>query len=544
MIEFLCGEKDKKTDLTTARNNETTRQDHRMSLDESGSPEIFKRVPISFMFLSNFEMKRGNETVWSCKWSETNCDIDLENIEFKSLPSGVHGVPDDVINFAVPKRARDDEYYYGVAFYKQNGQDIAQKSGQVDRNQVKMYALGVIIDPKFSARGIPDDLVSSWWPTQFIGANAYVDDLQQLLTHWLAEENFENYDLFEEYFKSNSLIDDGNGTAMPLRSAKLAQEFLSPDVPRRLEDAGRPQMLEYLPYWIRKLGPLIFPVWKSCLLGERILIINPPGGSFEACNALTYCLSLLSAVPNALQVSRHEDRFIRPLFTIGISDIDRMASNVAKALEREEKLAGFVACTSDEILTCKTELYDKVLRIPSGPTEQDDDDVCALFTSSGIPIKATPHDLECLQAFYQSYLGEQMSEAEKVRLSQTVEPVSWTQYLIDEFYWWTTAGYVAPFYHEHRHPEKTIPDDEAEMVLEIVGYFHEKTTGIYNRLKAIIESNELQGPDELISVPFSALSEMDLDFFSAQDQELVKALAWKWFEREVRITVDYCEAVC
>lgn len=516
-----------------------------MPSEAVGPPKNILRPPLSCMFLCNFEMKKGNETVWSCKWSETDCDVNLENIEFKSLPSGVHGVTDDVINFSIPKKTPGDDLHYGVAYYQQNGQEVAREGGQLDRKNVKMYALGIIVDSRYSEVETADDAMNSWRPERFNSANEYVNDLKQLLSYWLAKKDFQEYGLFENYFKCNSLIEDDSRATSPIvpRSPRIARELISHDGDFTPDDAGRPQMLEYLPYWIRRLGPLIFPLWKSCLLDERILIINPPGGSFEVCNALSYCLSYLSLVPKGLQGNRHYDRYLRPLFTIGISDIDKMAYDVKKARENNEKLPGFVACTSDEILSCKTELYDKVLRIPNDSKDQDQD-VCTLYTSSDMQIKATPNDFECLQTFYQNYLNEDLSQPEKSRLSQTVEPVSWTQYIIDEIYWWTTAGYVKPFYHEHLDARKAEMDEQAEMIPAISDYFREKTAGLYNRLKMVVESNERQGPDDLILIPFSTLSEVGLDLFSVQDRETIIALAWMWFQREVKINGEYCEAVC
>lgn len=506
------------------------------------------KIPISCMFLSNFEMKKGNITVWSRKWSEMNCEVNLENIEFKALPSGIHEVPDDVINFVLPKEVPGEDYHYGVAYYKQNGQEIAEGSDHLDRSAVKMYALGVIVDPNYRVSGTSSNGFYEWKPNQFTSANDYVNDLQDLLTHWLAKKDYDDFSLFEEYFNCNSLTNDAAGLASPVlqRSGKVARDILATNDHLSSEDTGRPQMLEYLPYWIRKLGPLVFPLWKSCLLGERVLILNPPGGSFELCNALNYCLSIISLIPKVLQVNRHEqyDYFVKPLFTIGISDIDGMISELREAVERNAKIPGFIACTSDEILTSKTELYDKVLKLTNQTAIEGDDDT-SIYNNKGTQVRATPHDFECLQFFYQGILHEEISVTEKARCLSMVEPTTWTQYLIDGFYWWATAGYVKPSYQEHIRDVPTSPEDnEVELILGIVGYFHDRTSTLFNRLKIIIEANEHHGPDEIVSIPAMALNEMDLDCFSIQDRELIIALSWKLFHREVRISGDYCDAIC
>lgn len=102
------------------------------------------------MFLSHFEMKRGNIVVWSKKWSDTNCDVNLQDIELKSLPSGIHEVADDVINFVVSKyKGGGEDYYYGVAYFQQNGHTMAENSKNLDRSKVKMYSLGVVVNPNY-----------------------------------------------------------------------------------------------------------------------------------------------------------------------------------------------------------------------------------------------------------------------------------------------------------------------------------------------------------------------------------------------------------
>ncbi|QLQ80177.1 hypothetical protein HG537_0D01780 [Torulaspora globosa] len=494
------------------------------------------KIPISCMFLSNFEMKKGNITVWSRKWSEKDCQIDLENVEFKALPSGIHEVSDDVINFVLPREATTDEYYQGVAYYQQNGQEMAEKSEQLDRNSVKMYALGVIVDPKYKKSGVSNGSFDEWKSRQFTTANDYVDDLQDLLTRWLARKQYDNFTLFEEYFDCNSLAND---------SGELARDIVSNDANLVSEPARRPQMLEYLPFWIRKLGPLVFPLWKSCLLGERILILNPQGGSFELCNALNYCLSIISLIPRALQVNRHEEYeyFVKPLFTIGISDIDSMISDT-RQVQTNVKVSGFIACTSDEIITTKIELYDKVLKVSKEATSQDQDDV-AIYSNTGLQVKATPHDFESLRLFYENFLYEELSSTAKVRCLSMVEPKTWTQCLIDGFYRWSTAGYVKPSYQERVHYTSTSSEDnEVEMISSIVGYFHDRTSILLNKLKAIIEASEHQGSDEIVSIHPMALGDMDLDCFSMQDRDFVIALSWRLFQKEVRITEDYYEAIC
>lgn len=511
-----------------------------------------QKVPISCMFLSHFEMKKGNVIVWSKKWSDTNCDVDLQDIELKSIPSGVHEVTDDVINFVISKnKSRGEDYYYGVAYFRQNGHEMAKNSLQLDRGQVKMYSLGVVVNPNYRINGTSNSGFYEWGPSQFTSANEYVNDLEELLSHWFRVEDFENFGIFERYFDANSLANSTTELSSPVlqRSGKGAREFL-PLGDRSSEDAtevpNRRQMLEYLPYWIRRLGPLIFSLWKSCLLNERVLIINPAGGLFEVCNALSYCLSIISLIPKILQVNRQEDYYVRPLFTIGVSDIDGLMSEFVKETENHQKTQGYIASTSDEILAYKTDMYDKLLRIPPDFLDGFNTQNPTFFTNSEVPVKATPYEYELIEDLFTRCLHEDVSVGEMSLYLNQVEPVSWSQYIIDGVYWWATAGYIKASFHETLMKPDMISgnDNDIETVIDIVGFFHDRTANIFNKLRTMITLADQSEPRDVISIPFKALRDMDLDCFSAQDHEFVIQLAQKWFQRKIRISGDYYKAFC
>lgn len=501
------------------------------------------RIPISCMFLCNFEVKKGNVLVWARHSDGFENKVNLENIEFKALPSGVHEVMDDVINFVIPKSDKDgkDEHYNGVAYFKQNGQELSEGVSQIDRSRVKMYALGVVVDFNVSQYAKKYD----WKTDEFSSANEYVDDLELLLNQWFDRGDLENFNTFEQFFKSH-----GGGKTVDFpspvldrlaASAYTGQELLESDAPQ-----AKPHMLEYLLYWLRKLGPLLFTLWKSCLLNERILILNPPGGSFEKCNALCYCLSVISLFPKSLQMTGRGSHYVKPLYTVGICDVDKMSDEVSKASSQNRKTNGYVACTSDEILLSKPELYDKVLRIPSEVEDSYHVDIPNLFDNEGQLIKATPHDLYSLQALYKELFGENLSTTEREKFLKMVEPLTWSQYIIDGFYWWVTAGYLKPPYHEETNsiPAGPIGESELALLLGSVEYFHGRTVSLFQKLKGIFESKEACGSDEVVDLPSADLVDMDLDSFSTQDHKFTEDIAHNWFNRTLKVTGDLYGSAC
>ena len=414
------------------------------------------------MFLCQFDVRKGNTQVWSKK-SPDAPDISLENVEFKSIPSGIHEFEKDLISFVIPKGDNLDEVYYGIAFFQQNGQALSGSGDQIDRSEVQMYSLGIIVDANFRYQGVSKSKFYDWKPNQFISATEYADDLQELLSHWLKKANHaHDFSLFESYFDSNSVRAESGTLSSPVlqRSWQNAGKFTSNNT---LQEK-HPHMLESLSQWLNFLGPLIFPLWKACILRQRVLIITGKGVSFEKSNSLVYCLSILSIMPHAIS-NETDNNPLQPLYCVGIMDIDILTHNVSKALATTEEsynVPGYIACTADEILQDHRELYDICLRIDG------QDSLPEIQTAGGNYIKATPHEFELYEKLLSRSLGYQLSHEEREKVSRLVEPTTWSQYFIDGFYWWATAGYMRPSFHEEG--EEAIADldrDNLEIVISL-----------------------------------------------------------------------------
>ncbi|CAI4034714.1 hypothetical protein SMKI_11G1630 [Saccharomyces mikatae IFO 1815] len=477
---------------------------------------------IACIFLSKFDVKKGNIIIWSK--SINDATFDLNNIEFKSLPAGIHEQTDDVVNFVVPKTfgandtAKETVYDYGIAYFKQNSFDIIENDNQVDRSKVQMFSLGVIID----VQDMSSDSKKQFYKEIYhaYSANRYVSHLKELLSQWINQENLDKFDIFDNFFKEN------NQGRIAENSVKVFEH--SPQERRHL--------VEYLSYWTRKLGPLIFPLWRASLLQLRILILVPQGESFELCNSLAYCIFLISMLSKDLIGNHMSDDYIKPIFTVSTSDIP--------FLESFRKGSGYVATTGEEILLYKPEIYDIVVKLTSRSIMEEfpGKDV-EIITSSGEHNKATPLDLETYEKFILGELKEDASTNFKSKLYGVTEPISWLQFLIDGLYLLTTAGYLVAPYHLtknfkiSKHVSGPEPNDsEIQIAENIVRYFHFRTSKLYNMLKSVVQESENTDSEQPITISASLLTKLNLDCFSKQDHQFIKDITYRWFQRKVEIS--------
>ncbi|AAS50831.2 ABR061Cp [Eremothecium gossypii ATCC 10895] len=503
------------------------------------------RVPLTAMCLTKFDVKKGNTVLWTTSLAPEH---KLHNIEFKTLPAGIHESEQDWVNFVLPKE--DGEFYYGVALFSQNGLRLVEEeqSHGVDRSRVEMYSLAVITDPQFRLDAMAESKYYRWKPNMFICANEYKEDLAQLMEQWLKSKSLE---VLEHYFSYNKYQPD-LGSPLLMRkwpgSSTLTGGSYEDYAQGSKDDAEtfKPSKswLYLLPEIIEQLGPSIFTLWKACLLRQRILVVNEHGQSFERTNALTYCLSVLSLIP--LQLERklaHANMPLQTLYTIGIADLDHLTDMVSDALHKSDPdgphLPSFIACTSDEILAERGELFDMVVKLSNYHGVK--------VYAHGTEVRATPHEWESFQYLSANFLYREYSEVEMNGYMKNVESLSWSQYIIDALYWWSTAGYLQPPYHNTSNLlancDRVDEKNEVEIVLGIVEYFHSKITLLYEKLHEIITDPDADASDR-IAVPSLFLAECGLDCFSFQDHEFLKTLCAQWFNVHIEIRVADFNVFC
>lgn len=272
-----------------------------------------------------------------------------------------------------------------------------------------------------------------------------------------------------------------------------------------------------VPDLLDAFGPLLFPLYRAALLRKRILMIKKP--SVQTSCDYIYILSILSSIPSDVIDAILVDAPTRstPKFSVGITEIPELeqASSTSKARkpqddpdagavtdegERLDEDGGWLACTTDELLGMKSQLYDLKIEFPgigSMATPQQQNRSWPTVVESvlpapqgkgatnllGTPIRATPRDARRYKALRQGlrrinrtqrYTDVEDDETEEDPLDdenehllrpdaderddtgealkhrdvdepifaerEAVEPPPWAAIAYDSFVWWASAG--------------------------------------------------------------------------------------------------------
>lgn len=558
--------------------------------------------PLSAIFLVQFDVKSGYVLKWSKK---VNDNVSLKGVEFKSLPSGLHEIERDVISFVQIHGNESenetkplDNLLYGVSVFHQNLNEHVGGS----RNKVKMFSLGVLVDPlsqiqtKSVASKFSGD-IPTWKPMHFTSGLEYVDQLHKLLDDW--DNSSEDYSTFEDFFdKHSSKLDllDIIGSKSPKSPSlpKIDTQTLHSSLVGKHHSH---HFLLSLPSLLEHLGPLIFRVWRSALLRERILIFDAP--TVELNCAFAYCLAILSTIPQEIHWLLNESgcwaasdlQFIQPVYSIGVNDIDWLKSLVSPTPESKDKIS-FIASTTDEILLFKSTLYDISVQFnqPHHVTSRVPKAYLAESSIPGAkntdPLKATQRDLRRFKIlakefkFYSEDGQTPSAAASPVNLSvedyenakeitkaefqeepwwlQVSEPASWKELAWSGFYWWASAGENGRMSEEQEidglKENGDINRNEIERSLILVGYFQNMTKRILSTIADIINNeNEDQSNDNdddadpvenIIWIEPGDIFEMGLDPYSAQDADFVVRLIKVWWNKEAKVGTKLSNICC
>ncbi|KAK2733619.1 hypothetical protein FQN55_003301 [Onygenales sp. PD_40] len=392
---------------------------------------------IAALFLIRFDIRAGSIE-----------DVELDNVvEYKSLPSGLHNVREDLIYFV------HDEYAGISAF-------VNQPAGESQRNAL-MMAVGVLVPLSYGRLG------KGWRHAGKLKELASrladePDDTEPLSNYW------ETYQLLNE---GPSPPDSPLGSIASLRTP-VREGFTRS---RALSDAtalmSSKQALaphhpaSSLPELIDTFGPLIFPLYRAALLRKRILLVGEAPVE-ESCN-FVYDLSLLSSLPQSLlpllPPTASPALRPRPLFSIGIHDMPYLSSLPRPTITDPDTC--WIACTTDRVLSLKPELYDVIVNLPASYSKHAPVKVYPKITlSSPLPMRnqkaVKPINLKATQRDARRYLnlrsglnelsrvdsasgidGEDDSDGSSTFSSNTiVEPVSWPLLAYTSFIWWASAG--------------------------------------------------------------------------------------------------------
>ncbi|KAG6919703.1 hypothetical protein DXG01_002649 [Tephrocybe rancida] len=262
------------------------------------------------IFHASFHPTQGNLVDWSLKASD---DLNLDNIEFSVLPSGLHLVDRDVVYFT-----KDGQH--GVCIFRR------RKTQEEGQRGYRLSSLGILLARSRRPRpwhhtSALKDLVDTIY-------NSCEDAglLQPTESHWEPARAF-----FEERKVRRADIGEWSGWSHDLGDIS--------------EPNSHPTL--HLPHLLRILGPSSLTLYKHVLGRRRILIYTHP--PVEAACILCYaaadmCYEAQSSTPG---LSRE------PLSVLGmitLSDMDRLSAG-----------SGWIACTTDAIFLEKPACYDLLI---------------------------------------------------------------------------------------------------------------------------------------------------------------------------------------
>ncbi|PGH28219.1 hypothetical protein AJ80_00109 [Polytolypa hystricis UAMH7299] len=416
-----------------------------------GSATYDAQPSIAALFLIRFDIKAG----YTIAWKRSIPDVELENVvEFKSLPSGLHNVTDDLVYFV-------HEQYAGISAF------VNRPAEESERNAL-MLAVGALVPLSYGRLGKiwrhaarlqelaekvaenPEDTssLSLYWDSHQLSSNEVpsppdspLDSLSSLKTRQTA---------IRDGFQRNRALSD----ATALMTSK---QVLAPYHPALS-----------LPTFLDAFGPLVFPLYRAALLRKRVLFIGDAPVQ-PACD-FVYCLSLLSSLPRSLLPLLPPSVLValrpRPLFSVGVHDLPYLASLPPPTISDVDTC--WIACTTDRVFSMKDKLYDILVSLPPPYAKDAPKKIYPKITLSSPPptkrkrskpvsLKATQRDSRRYSALKDklhelnrqarpSSADENVEEEDQsdnssaISSRSVVEPVSWPLLAYTSFIWWASAG--------------------------------------------------------------------------------------------------------
>ncbi|KAJ5581492.1 hypothetical protein N7535_000112 [Penicillium sp. DV-2018c] len=410
-------------------------------------PSMESPPGIAALFLISFDIRAG----YVVSWKRTIPGVEIEGVvEYKSLPSGLHNVTEDLVYFV-------HEQYAGISSF------LNHPATEAERN-AKMFAIGVLV-PLSTGR-----LGKSW---------RHAPRLKELTLKYA--ENMSNMQDLCNYWDAYKIGGSESSAPESPLDSPLSLRFRPGERPshlgrnRAFSDAMvletfRPALTPLhpassLPDFVDCFGPLIFPLYRAALLRKRVLFMCE-APVHTTCNYV-YDLSLLASLPNSLLQHLPNDRTPplrpRPLFNVGIHDIPYLASfDPSRSIVDLETDPSWIACSTDTVLTMKPDLYDVLITLPPPHAQQSAERTFPKITlihhtggkpnqTQQIPLKATQRDARrytMLHRGLRQFGSDSPTSPESSRSdtdstyssSQVVEPLSWTRLAYTSFIWWASAG--------------------------------------------------------------------------------------------------------
>ncbi|PWY90125.1 hypothetical protein BO70DRAFT_330373 [Aspergillus heteromorphus CBS 117.55] len=444
-----------------------------LGLDVPRTAAVTESPPgIAALFVIRFDIKAG----YVISWKRAIPGVEVEGaVEYKSLPSGLHNVPEDLVYFV-------HEQYAGISAF------VNWPAEEAERN-AKMFAIGVLV-PLSSGR-----LGKSWRHAPKLKelAGNYAQDMSD--THALSDY-WEAYEI-RESDASNLAPDSPLESPLSLRLRAHGDLRDTVHRSRAFSDAivletPRPALTPFhpassLPGFLESFGPLIFPLYRAALLRKRVLFMAEAPVHIPC--SYVYDLSLLASLPNSLlpllPLNGIPPPRPRPLFNVGIHDIPYLSSFIGASPDTDHDSA-WIACSTDSVLTMKPELFDVLVTLPPPHSKSAAEKVFPTISifhtqpakgkkpSQPIELKATQRDARRYSTLRKGLRNvTQDEEAETASTdpdddsdaastyssSPIVEPLSWTRLAYTSFIWWASAGEKRDGLSEEEEEEHQIEQD-------------------------------------------------------------------------------------
>ncbi|KAG8528818.1 uncharacterized protein KY384_006507 [Bacidia gigantensis] len=442
------------------------RRGNSLHLNLSGA-QAEELPPIVAAFFVTFDLRAG----YTIAWQRSIPGLELDSsVEYKSLPSGLHNVSEDLIYFI------QSNEYAGVSAY------VNKPTPGSDRN-ANMLAVGVLV-PSHGQLG------KSWRHADGLKKLAVAiaeneSNTEPLEEYWSAHQDHETGEDEEAVAPSPSikakqpqLESSANGAARQRNRAVSTASALAP--PGQYLSKTHPATA--LPLLIETFGPLVFPLYKAALLRKRILISTR--APVETACIFVYNISVISGLPASIADGLPLEPLpfrLQPLFSVGVHDMDDLAHGGRDSESSDDPGLGWVACTTDDILCDKPQLYDYLIRLPTLPPGPVQRKVWPeIFDAKGIEIKATQRDLRRYRVLRQetrrldrstspkstpadlahslTFMNQETAETDTSSTldADLAEPQSWSALAYNSFMWWASAGEKRTDLDEEEHQDSSL----------------------------------------------------------------------------------------
>ncbi|KAF4535579.1 uncharacterized protein LTHEOB_2571 [Lasiodiplodia theobromae] len=483
---------------------------------------------LAALFLIKFDLKVG----YTITWKRSLPDLELDGaVEFKSLPSGLHSVKEDLIYFV-------HDQYVGLSAF------VNDPASEAERN-AHLVAVGILV-PLSQGR-----LGRSWLHAQRLR------ELSRLLAHDTTKT-----EPLEQYWTANSAESSANTPELESSEASSTVSRPPPSLLRKKKTYARSRGLSNVTAfhpthetldvahpalsiikYIDTFGPL-----EDASKHESAKLSNEPleegnwSPGWAACTTdeilamKTSLFDVTVELPAQVESSTEEKRWPR---------IKTAAGKEIKATQRDLRRYRILHA---ELRKTQRQSVDIPRTEEQEDDEDDDDDNVALLGASPRP--------------------ESNDGDEEIYADNLIEPPTWAALAYSGFMWWASAGEKDASLSEEADRDRALLGDLSDFMTishaslrssddamaqtwyqgataphtAIIAYFHRLTAEIFSTLGDIVDAADDEDHDEeqedggdSVVVHGEDVSRMGLDAWSESDKEFVREVLQMYFGRRAAV---------